>query len=289
MFSSKNKINFTLIVACILGIGAISFLIGYKIGITRNADKVATEPIAKNDKPLYRIPDQKRESRSKSLSPVPIILPNNIISSKSIDHTDISNAKFPAMYERKCKFEFLTIDERKVSELMDGLNSEDVEKKIASIEFFGKYGSSEIIDSLRRLIYEDNDPRIRSTAVLALNWENNPDELMRIYMAEKDSTVKEAVISAVDNTDVDYDTMSRFNKLLIESLDNEHDNGVINRILSHVTNDDDPTWSISAYSILLSQNYNNNNMTSEVIEHMADLAKGSSVLTDMFANMLDRY
>jgi hypothetical protein len=164
----------------------------------------------------------------------------------------------------------------KISLIEKGLYGQDIETQIAIIQTVGNDASEDVQTKIKSIAGEAADPIVRSTAIAAAKWDNDPATLTRMIEKEAEPTVRVSVLAAINSAEIDQYEREKIDQIILDGLMSEADGDVINRALSYFYGQD-RSLLLKAFSIL-----NSRDVPQDVAEHMLDLAKGSPFLMDTF-------
>lgn len=105
-------------------------------------------------------------------------------------------------------------DPSKIKQLIDNIqNTENDELRVLA-----QVGTAEVVQKIKAIAFDRNrDPHDRAKAVIASNWQNDPDELIKLFETEQDAFLLESIIAAIDETEISSDRREAANQAVFNS------------------------------------------------------------------------
>ncbi len=171
-----------------------------------------------------------------------------------------------------CRF----VDQDILEKFITGLESDDADKVLHSIEFFANFGSDMADEMLKQYVDKSLEPEIRAAAIHAINWSGKADELYELYANEMHPDVQSAIIISADLTEMEDAQREEFNGFFYNSIAYEKNAQVIANLLTYIENRE-PFSIPEAYAILM----NRKDLDSDTIHFMESMIAQSPVFESM--------
>ncbi len=218
----------------------------------------------------------------RSAVPAPVEKPADSIAEKTPEknfHSHKTEKESPKPLPEKnsnpnpyCRY----VDQDIVEKFITGLESDDVDMVLHSIEFFSNFGSDMADEMLRQYVDRALEPEIRAAAIQAINWSGKTGELLELYANEKHPDVQSAIIISADFTEMDDAAREEFNGFFYSSVSYEKDAQVIANLLTYIENRE-PFSIPEAYAVLT----NRKDLDSDTIHFMQSMVEQSPVFASL--------
>lgn len=146
-----------------------------------------------------------------------------------------SNVSFSAITENKTTYNTngnqentltggLKIDDNKLHEIINNLNSDSPSSRMDSIVVLSKIGTPETQQELAMLILDNSeDMGLRITAINNIDWRYNSNDLEMIFSSSNDDDIKSALLDTAITTDFEGVEQNKLSQRLYDYFDNEND------------------------------------------------------------------